>query len=121
MFTAPVMVVMLTIQMPADARAVAEQYVAAALGGKADDAAKLAAEGQSPSKPKKIEEFKELVGKDKLALATVLASDGKKYALAVSDAVKLAKPNPAGQDAGVLVFVLVKRGDEWRSWGMSQT
>src|SRR4051812_24437780 len=81
-----------------DARAIVEQYVAAALGGKTDDAAKLAVEGQSPSKPKRIEEFKELIGKDKLALTTVLASDGKKSALAVSDSVKLTKANPDGTD-----------------------
>lgn len=114
MFTVPVVAVMLTIQMPIDARATVEQYVTAALGGKTDDAAKLAVEGQSPAKAKKIEEFKHLVAKDKLPLATVLASDGKKYAVAVSDAVKLSKPNADGQDAGVLVFVLVKRDGEWR-------
>lgn len=115
-FTLPLLAILFTTQAAApDARAVAEQYVAAALAGKTDDAAKLAAEGQSPAKPKKIEEFKAIVGKDKLALPTVFASDGKKYALAVSDPLKLTKANPDGtQPEGVLVFVLVKRGDDWR-------
>ena len=85
LFTIPLVFVVFPIQLMSDARAVAEQYVAAALEGKTDDAMKLAAEGQSASKPKKIEEFKELVGKDKLPRATVLASDTKKYALAVTD------------------------------------
>ena len=114
--TLPLLAILITTtQTPPDARAVAEQYVAAALAGKTDDAVKLAAEGQSTAKPKKIEEFKDGVGKDKLALPTVLFSDAKKYALAVSDPLKLTKANPDGtQPEGVLVFVLVKRGDDWR-------
>lgn len=114
--TPTLVLALLTIQAATpDARAVAERYVAAALAGKTDDAAKLAVEDQSTAKPKKIEEFKDAVGKDKLALPTVFASDAKKYALAVSAPLKLAKANPDGtQVEGVLVFVLVKRGDDWR-------
>jgi hypothetical protein len=104
--------VLLVPQPATDARSVAEQYVAAALSGKTDDAVKLAVEGQSTAKPKKIEELKEAIGKDKLLLPTVYFSDAKKYALAVSDSVKV--NDPKGAQEGVLVFVLVKRDDGWR-------
>jgi hypothetical protein len=96
-----------------DARQVIEGYVAAALEGKADAAAALAEEGQSPSREKSINELKEMLGVKALKLVTVHASDGKGRAIAVSEGVKLAQANPDGRDKGLLVFELKKTDKGW--------
>lgn len=97
----------------ADPRAVVEGYVVAALAGKADDAVKLAVEGQSPSRKDQVEEFKALVDAKTVKLPTVFVGAAKGRAIAVSEEVKITKANPDGRDKGHLVFALVKSGDKW--------
>jgi hypothetical protein len=97
----------------ADPRAVAEQYVAAALAGKADDAVKLAVEGQSPSRKDKIEELKASVEAKAVKLPTVFVGAAKGQAIAASEAFKITKANADGLGKGHLVFSLVKSGDKW--------
>ena len=83
-----------------NARDVVVQYVAAALSGKVDDAVALAVEGQSPSKPEKVKEFKTIVKAAKIQ--SVWEDEGN--AIAVSDEIK---------DKGYLVFALVRSKDKW--------
>ncbi len=92
-------------------RQVAEQYLAAALADKPDDAVKLAEEGKSPARPDSVKKLKELIGANALALPTVLFSDKNAYALAVSAPIKLAKPQPDGSDRGCLLFTLKQTKD----------
>jgi hypothetical protein len=96
-----------------DARRAVEGYVAAALTGKVDDAAALAVADQSPAKKKRIEEFQQQLGVKALKVVTVLASAKKGQAIAVSEKVKIIKPNPDGRDTGVLSFKLLKMKDKW--------
>jgi hypothetical protein len=97
-----------------NARTIIEQYVAAALNGKVDDAVGLAVEGQSPAKKEKVKEFKAWVDAKTVKLPTVWSDDKKGQAIAVSEEVKVTKPQPDGQDKGYLVFALIKSGDKWR-------
>src|SRR3954471_6186162 len=77
---------------PVNPRQVAEAYLAAALAGKPEDAAKFAEEGKSPSRPESVKELRKVVAATQLALPTVLFSDKKGFALAVSDEIKFAPP-----------------------------
>lgn len=97
----------------ADARDAIEGYLAAALAGKAESAAALAVEGQSPSKKERIDEFKALVAVDTLKVVRVQASSKKGQAVAISEQVKLTKANPDGRDTGVLSFKLVRVNGKW--------
>jgi hypothetical protein len=99
---------------PENPRQVVEAYVAASLAGKPDDAAALGAEGTSPAKAKSAEKVKSVVGKEKLAIATVTASETGGYALAVTGGFKAANPRPERPEAGCLVFTLTKTRDGWR-------
>jgi hypothetical protein len=92
---------------------VVERYVAGALAGKVDDTAALAVKGKSPTKKKRIEELKTLVGAGTLKLDRVLVGENKGQAIAVSQAVRLTKANPDGRNSGRLVFGLVKSGNHW--------
>ena len=96
----------------ANPRAAAENYVAAALGGKVDDAIALAVPGQSPGKKEKIDEFRTLIAAKAVKLPTVWADAKTGRAVAVSEMVKIAQAN-AGTQEGCLVFALVKTGDKW--------
>lgn len=96
-----------------DARESVEDYVAATLAGKVDDAAALAVADQSPAKKKRIEEFQPLLGVKALKIVTVLTAAKKGQAIAVSEKVKITKPNPDRRDTGVLSFKLVKIKDKW--------
>ena len=99
---------------PQNARQVAESYVGSALAGKPEDAAMLGAEGKSPARKESAEKLKEIVGKDKLPVTTVIASDAKGYALAVTGPFKVTDPKPGRPDAGCLVLTLTKTKDGWR-------
>ncbi len=96
-----------------NARDAVEGYVAAALAGKVEDAAALAVEGQSPAKKERIEQFKGLLSVKAFKITRVLVGEKKGQAIAVSEAVKLTKASPDGQDTGCLVFALVKSRDKW--------
>jgi hypothetical protein len=96
------------------AREVAEQYLAAALAEKPDDAVKLAVAGQSPSRVKTAEEVKKVVGTASLPMPTVVASVAKKEAIAVTGPFKMPKANADGNDVGVLVLTLKQTDDGWR-------
>lgn len=96
-----------------NARETVERYAAAALADKVDYAAALAVAGQAPAQKERIEEFGKLIGVKALKIARVLASEKLGQAIAVSEAVKLAKANPDGRDTGVLVFALVRSGNKW--------
>lgn len=98
----------------ADAKTVAEQYVAAALAGKFEEAAGLGVEGKSPGRKEKVEEFKSLVDAKTVKLPAVWSDDKKGQAIAVSEEVKLTKAQPDGTDKGCLVFALIKTGDKWQ-------
>ena len=90
-----------------------EGYVAAALAGKVDTAIALAVKGQSPGKKERIEDFKAMLGVKALKIDRVLVGEKKGQAIAISEAVKLTKANPDGQDSGLLLFALVRSGDKW--------
>jgi hypothetical protein len=96
-----------------DARETVEGYVHSALAGRLDEAAAFAVEGQSPSRRERIEEFRGMVGVKALKIASVVVSEKKGQAIAVSEAVKLTRANPDGRNTGALVFALVKLGDKW--------
>lgn len=98
-------------KQPPNPRQVAEKYLAAALSGKSDDAVKFAKEGKSPAKPKTVSKLAELVGAKKLALPTVLLSDKKGYAIAVSEEFPYTKKMPDGAERGVLCITLEKNKD----------
>src|SRR4051794_36297800 len=96
-----------------NARQTAEAYVAAALAGKVEDAAKLAEEGKSPPGKRAGDPLKEVVGGNPLKLTSAHASEKRGEALAVSEPVKLKKATPDGQDTGRLLFTLTRKGDKW--------
>lgn len=97
-----------------NARQIVEQYVAAALAGKTEDAAALARPGQSPSNPERIAEFKTIVNVKALKFPSVLSSEKKSEAVAQSEAVKLPKPTPDGKDQGHVMVTLVRVDGKWR-------
>lgn len=98
----------------ADARQAVEDYVAAVLAGQTDRAAGLAVKGQSPAKPKRIKEMKNLLGgKNQLKIVTVFFSAKKGRACAVSEMVQLTKANPDKRNTGVLSFKLDKVKGKW--------
>lgn len=90
-------------------RQVAESYLAAALAGKPDDAVKFAEAEKSPAKPENVTKLKERIALDKLALETVIVSEKKGYALAVSAKLKFPK---VGGDARLL-FTLKQVKGAW--------
>jgi hypothetical protein len=91
-----------------DARQTTEKFLAAALAGRAKEAAALGEPGQSPSREQKIKEFEgfNVFGK-KLALARVLADE--QAALAITEDVVETK---RGQK-GPLSIRLVKKDNRW--------
>src|SRR5262249_10189113 len=94
-------------------REVTEAYLAAALTGKPADAAKLAVEGQSPSREKTAEGMKSFLGVEKVPVAKVLASDAKGRAIAVSGRVKV-KDSDGTEVSGCVCLSLTKTADGWR-------
>lgn|GEM_PF-6511318 len=98
-------------KQPLNPRQVAEKYLAAALAGRSDDAVKFAKEGKSPAKPATAKKLAELVGANKLTLPTVLLSDKKGYAIAVSEEFQYSKKLPDGSERGVLRITLEKSKD----------
>jgi hypothetical protein len=96
-------------------RQVAEKFLALALADKPEEAARLGQEGQGPSRPQKVKEIKRELGVERLALPTVLVSEKKGYAMAVSDEVKFPKNKPTEPQSGVLILTLKKDKDgAWR-------
>ncbi len=89
-------------------RQVTEKYLAAAIAGKPEEAIQFAAEGRSTAKPETIKKLQEVVGGQKLSLPTVLFSDKKGYALAVSDEIPVPEEANQANNRGVLVFTLKK-------------
>ncbi len=89
-----------------DARQTTEKFLAAALAGKAKEAAALGEPGKAYSREKKIEEFADLNAK-KLTLVRVLADD--QAALAITENVVSSKRG----EEGPLAIRLVKKGNRW--------
>jgi hypothetical protein len=89
-----------------DARQTTERFLAAALAGRAKEAAALGEPGKSYDREEKIKEFADLDAK-KLALARVLADD--QAALAITEEVVETK---RGQK-GPLSIRLVKKDNRW--------
>ncbi|QJW96550.1 hypothetical protein [Frigoriglobus tundricola] len=95
-------------------RQVAEKYLAAALADKPEEAIPLALEGRSTAEPETIKKLREVVAGQKLSLPTVLFSDKKGYALAVSDEIAVPEGANQANNRGVLVFTLKKNaGGAW--------
>lgn len=92
-------------------RQVAEKYLALALADKPEEAAKLGQEGKSTARPEKVREIKQVLKAEKLALLTVLVSEKKGYALAVSEEVKFPRKGSGPPESGVLIVTLVKNKD----------
>jgi hypothetical protein len=96
-------------------REVAEKFLALALADKPEEAAKLGLEGKSPSRAEKVKEIKMATGAEKLELPTVLVSEKKGYALAVSKEVKFPNAKPDRPQSGVIILTLEKNKDgAWR-------
>lgn len=98
-----------------DPRQVAEKYLAAVFADKVDAAVKLAEPEKSSADPDKIRRLKAGLDIKAPALPTVLFSDDKGYALAVSEEVKLPQKKPTDPARGVLLIAVRKNTDgEWR-------
>ena len=95
-------------------REIAEQYLAAALNDKPDEAVKLALDGTSPARVKSAEEVKKLVVTTSLPMPMVVVSAAKKEALAVTGTFKRAKAGPDGEEVGVLVLTVRQTDKGWR-------
>ena len=87
---------------------VVEAFLAAALAGNTDEAVKFIEPGQSTGD---IKEFKEMFAAKKVAVVTAYGNDRR--GLAITEQVKVVKPNPDGRDTGYLVFSLDKADDRW--------
>ncbi len=96
-----------------DPRQTVEAYLGAVVAGKMEEAAALAIPNQKPESKKRAEGLKELVGKKHIPLVSVYASESGGRAIALSEFVRLAKPNFDGQDQGRLVITLNKRDADW--------
>jgi hypothetical protein len=96
-----------------NAREVLEGWVAAAMAGNVEEAAILADQNTSLAKKKGMEEFKAMVAGKLVRILVVQFSDKKGQAAAMSEAVKIAKPNPDGRDTWYLSFKLVRKNDKW--------
>lgn len=98
-----------------DPRQVAEKYLAAVFADKVDAAVKLAEPEKSPADPDKIRRLKAGLDVKTLAIPTVIFSDDKGYALAVSEEVKLPQKKPTDPARGVLLVAVRKTKDgAWR-------
>jgi hypothetical protein len=95
-------------------REIAEQYLAAALSDKPDEAVKLALDGTSPARVKSAEEVKKQVVTTSLPMPVVVVSAVKKEAIAVTGTFKRAKPGPDGEEVGVLVLTVRQTDKGWR-------
>lgn len=89
-----------------DARQTAEKFLAAALAGRAKEAAALGEPGKAYSREGKIKEFQDLDAKQ-LALVRVLADD--RAALAITENVVETKRNQKGP----LSIRLIKKDKRW--------
>jgi hypothetical protein len=89
-----------------DARQTAEKFLAAALAGRAKEAAALGEPGKAYSREKKIEEFQDLNAK-KLTVVRVFADD--QVALAITENVVETKRNQKGP----LSIRLIKKDKRW--------
>lgn len=89
-----------------DARQTTESFLAAALSGRAKEAAVLGEPGKAYSREEKIKEITGL-GVEKLALARVLADD--QYALVITENVV----EPKRRQEGPLSIRLVKKDNRW--------
>ena len=92
-------------------RQVVERYLSAALAGKFDAAVTFVAEGNKFAEPENARKLKELITAKSLALPTVLVSDKRGYAMAVSAPVALPEEPSGGADRGCLIFTLKKAKD----------
>ena len=103
-----------TGQPSANATTCVRAFLAAALAGKVDEAAALADGDQLPVE--QIRELRDQIKAKKVTVISVLASETgpRKQALAITESVQVAKPNPDGRDTGKLVITLAKRDD--RGW-----
>jgi|SRR3990170_988173 len=91
-----------------------QAFLAAALAGKVDEAAALADGDQLPVE--QIRELRDQIKAKKVTVVSVLASETgpRKQALAITESVQVAKPNPDGRNTGKLVIALAKQDD--RGW-----
>ena len=97
-----------------DARGTAEAFLAAALEGKAKEAAALGEPGQSPSREEKVQrELTDGLATMQVGLVSVHVSGKGNRALVITDTVQLAEPNPDGRDKGQLVLTLTRKGKRW--------
>ncbi len=93
---------------------VVQAYLAAALEGRAEDAARLAKPGSSPASRKQVEEIPLLLKNKTVIIRSVFVSDSQGEALAISEPVQLAEANPDGRDTGCLTFLLDRSDGKWR-------
>jgi hypothetical protein len=98
----------------ANARTCVRTFLAAALAGKVDEAVALADGSRLPAA--QIRQLGDRIKAKKLTLVSVLASETgpRKGALAITESVQLARPDPDGRDTGKLAISLAKRDD--RGW-----
>jgi serine/threonine protein kinase len=96
-----------------NARSVVEAYVAAALGGRVEQATSLAK--GTPAERKQIESLPRLLNIQRLVIKSVYMNDPAKptTALATSEAVKLTEKQPDGQRDGFLVLTLTMSDEGW--------
>lgn len=91
-------------------RQAAEKYLAAALADKPEEAIKFAVPEKAAADPAEVRKLK-VFDATKIALPTVVASDKKGYALAVSEEIKFPQKKPTDPARGVLIVKLQKNKD----------
>jgi hypothetical protein len=96
-----------------EAHAVAAAYLAAVLAGNKADAAALAAPETPPASMKQIDEMRTMLRGNRVFIKRVLNDERHDRVAAFTTYVKLAEPNPDGQDTGRLVFSLKRSGERW--------
>lgn len=97
-----------------DPRWVAEWFAGHTLAGRADVVSDVWAADDEQSRLQKAGQFKGLIVGTAVKCPTVWADATAGRAIAVSNTVKLSKPQPDGTDTGQLVFTLVKAKTGWR-------
>jgi hypothetical protein len=95
-----------------DVRQTVERFFADALAGKAKEAAALAEPGQISEK-KIREELTEGLKVKKVSITSIYVSEKGKRALAITEQVQLAQPQPDGVDKGYLAVTLTQKDNRW--------
>jgi len=96
---------------PKDARHTAEEFLAAALAGKVEDASALAEKDHVSER--QVRKLKDRLAAKAIPLASARASEKGNTALVITGEVRLTKPNPDGQDRGRLLLTLTRKGGRW--------